>query len=323
MSRVYLPVLFLCVAISCSVDVPNDIISRGKMERILYDYHRAQGMAETAEGDAEVNRYLFVQQVFKKYGVSEAEFDSSMVWYSGHSQYLVEMYKNIDDRLQRESSMLGMESSDDIYANLTAYGDTAIVWRATNVCMRNISDQNIATYNIIPDSTFLLGDTYELRFGNRFVVQDGQREGYVLLVARFENDSLASATTRVGGDFDANISIAQSLLTDTAHLSTLQIVFYYPYDEDKTEKFQLWMVNSPMLIRFHHATEEQPDEIVEEQDTIADALADTLDLSQEKTERLTPQQLRDSHEGERKIKVTKQKKVIMPSSNRNGNTRRK
>ncbi len=324
MRRALSLLVLVSALVSCSVDVPVDVISPSKMERILYDYHRAQGMADAAEGNAAADsRYALVQQVFRKYGITEAEFDSSMVWYSGHSNYLVKMYKNIDDRLQREFSMLGMDATDDIYANLTAYGDTAVVWRSTNVCMRGVERQNIVSYNIIPDSTFMPGDTYALRFKSRFLMEEGSREGYALLMARYTNDSLASATTRIGGDMETNIQIARSALTDTAQLSQLQVVFYFPYDEGKQDKFRLWMVSSPMLIRFHHpelvAREAQDEELP---DTI-DALADTLAADSGRKERLTPQQLRDSHDGEHTIRVTKQKKVVMPNQNtrRRTNTR--
>ncbi len=303
---------------SCSVGVPKGVISPGKMERILYDYHRAQGMADASEGDGVADsRFALVQQVFRKYGITEAEFDSSMVWYSGHSAYLVKMYKKIDERLGRESAQLGLDASDDVYANLSAYGDTAMIWSGANVCMRNIARQNLVSYNIIPDSSFLLGDTYALRFQSHFVVEDGQREGYALLVARYDNDSLASVTTRIGGDFETNVQIARSALTDTASLSQLQVTFYYPYDEDATDKFRLWMVCSPMLIRFHHPDVAEPDAY--EADTISDALADTLQTGHGRGERLTPQQMRDTHEGERTINVTKQKRMPLPPSGRRRN----
>ncbi len=322
MRRIALLLLLLQIIVSCSVDVPSDIISPGKMERILYDYHQAQGMAELADGNAANNRYLLVQQVFKKHGVTEAEFDSSMVWYSGHSEYLVKMYKHIDARLEKESAELGLDVANDVFANLSSYGDTAVVWRNTNVCLQNNVGQNLVGYKIHADSTFLLGDTYELRFRNSFVVQDGQSEGYALLVAHFVNDSVASVTTRVAGSFDVSIKIPQSELTDTAALSYLQVMFYYPYEKVDSAKFHLWMVSSPMLIRFHRLEPLADQDMDEEADTLS-ASQDTLSADR-KDERLTPQQLRDSHEGERTINVKKQRDVVMPANTtrRRGTTRR-
>ncbi|MCD8303176.1 MAG: DUF4296 domain-containing protein [Prevotellaceae bacterium] len=316
-----LSLLFVLSLLSCSVDIPSGIISQGKMERILYDYHIAQGMSETSTTDLKADRYVLVQQVLRKYGVTEEQFDSSMVWYSAHSTHLVEMYQHIDDRLQRESSALGIDASDDIYAHLTDMGDTAVVWRTTNVCMRNTPSLNIVSYTVHADSTFQMGDTYALRFKNRFVAQDGAREGYALLIARYEGDTLSSVSSRIGGDFDASMQIPQSQLTDTGTLSRIQVVFYLPYEESNADQFRLWMVYAPMLIRFHHQQAEVVEPQPEENDTTVDAEADTL--AGQKGERLTPQQLRDSHEGERTINVTRQRKVVLPRSRQNQNGRRR
>ncbi len=311
MRRTALLLLLLLTVVSCSVDVPSDIISPGKMERILYDYHQAQGIAEEADGNVANTRYMLIQQVFKKHGVTEAQFDSSMVWYSAHTEYLVKMYKRIDARLEKASAELGYDASSDVYSNLSSYGDTAVVWRATNICLQNNVGQNLVGYKIHTDSTFLLGDTYELRFRNRFVVQSGKSEGYALLIAHFANDSLASVTTRLAGSFDTSIKIPQSELTDTAALSYLQVVFYYPYESADSATFMLWMVNNPMLVRFHRSEHFEEDEF-EENDTLRDAGQDTLS-NERKEERLTPQQFRESQEGERTINVTRQRDVVIPA----------
>ncbi len=323
MRRLALLLLVLLTVASCSVEVPSDIISPGKMERILYDYHQAQGMAEEADGNVANTRYLLIQQVFKKHGVTEAEFDSSMVWYSAHSEYLVKMYKHIDARLEKASAELGFDASSDVYSNLSSYGDTAVVWRNTNVCLQNNVGQNLVGYKIHADSTFLLGDTYELRFRNRFVVQSGKSEGYALLIAHFSNDSLATVTTHIAGSYDASIKIPQSELTDTAALSYLQVVFYYPYESADSATFMLWMVNNPMLVRFHRPEHFDEDEYDEENDTLRDAGRDTLS-NERNEERLTPQQFRESQEGEHTINVTRQRDVVMPAktNRRRGGARR-
>ncbi|MCD8266720.1 MAG: DUF4296 domain-containing protein [Prevotellaceae bacterium] len=314
MRRVFCLSLIVLLAAACTVGVPRRVIPQGKMERILYDYHLAQGMAEATGGnDPSTDRSVLVSQVFAKHGITEADFDSSMVWYSAHSERLVVMYQHIDDRIQREAATLGVDAADDVYAHLTSYGDTALIWTTANVCLRNTAIGNIETYTIHADSTFLPGDTYALRFKSRFVTEDGRAEGYALLVARYEGDTLASVTTRVGGDFDTNIEIARSELTDTARLALLQVVFYFPYDETNRAQYRLWMARQPMLIRFRHTTEELAPEGEEEPaDTISDARGDTL-TGEPVGERLTPRQMRESHEGERTINVTKQRRVVLPS----------
>ncbi len=314
MKRTAICLVFCCLAVACSVGIPQHVISKGKMESILYDYHRAQGMADAMAGDTAYDCAALINAVFEKHGVSEAEFDTSMVWYSGHPEHLIDIYKRIDDRLTREAKALGVDATEDIYANLTDEGDTAVVWRTDLVCLRGTATDNVVHFVVKADSTSQLGDTYELRWKNRFVVQEGQKEAYALLIARYEGDTITSTNMRLNNENDGTLRITQSDLTDEHMLTSIEVLLHLPYDEDRPELFRLWLVRQPMLVRFHNPDLKPKNETADtlETDTID---IDTISIdrhSTDKGERLSPLQMRDSHEGKRTIKVTKQRKVTLP-----------
>ena len=317
MKRITIPLLLtiLLWVTSCSVEVPGDILSPRKMEKILYDYHQAVAMAENSDKNVEQERFLLVHKVFEKHGVSEAEFDSSMVWYSGHVEYLTKMYTHIEERMQLESSRMGLEVEEDVYANLSETGDTAVIWRTSNLWLQNKPGQNLLKYTIMPDSSFHLRDSYMLRFKSFFVTQDNQREAYALLVAHFDNDSTASAVTRIGGNYDVSIQIHPSELTDEHQLRSLHLYFYFDYDENWDKTFRLLGLASPTLIRFHHP-ERQKEQGLDEDSVLLKESPDTLLPVGERIreERMTPGQLRENHEGEHTINVQKQRRVILPST---------
>ena len=78
-SSLYIFVLMLAAA--CTPSVPKQYIQPGEMEDILFDYHVAQAMSKTTgSGDYEYNKQLYIDAVLKKYGISEADFDSSLVY---------------------------------------------------------------------------------------------------------------------------------------------------------------------------------------------------------------------------------------------------
>ena len=77
---------------ACKPGVPSGLIQPEELEDLLYDYHVAQAMAETGGDSMNFKRYSYVQAVFEKHGVSEAEFDSTMVWYASHATYLNDIY---------------------------------------------------------------------------------------------------------------------------------------------------------------------------------------------------------------------------------------
>ena len=63
-------------------------------------------------------------------GVSEAEFDSTMVWYASHATYLNDIYKKLQERYSTHVSALGASTGEnDIFAHLDAQGDTANIWQ--------------------------------------------------------------------------------------------------------------------------------------------------------------------------------------------------
>ncbi len=320
MKRRLLPLLcLLLLAVSCSVDVPSGVIPEDRMQDILYDYHLAQGTAAASPSDQSNLRYALVQSVFRKHGITEAQFDSSMVWYSGNSQYLLKMYTAIDERIQREQALLGDDNIDNLYASMGADGDTAVIWKSSVLCLRNDARSNIVRFDIEADSTFRLGDSFTLRFRNSFIVQDGPRESYVTFTARFEGDTLTTYTMRIGGDFESTVQLPQTKLCNERALQRLQVTFYFPYEEHDQDRnlFRLWLISRPMIIRFHNELPTPHVEEAREDSVPADTLAHSLDTATARKlrdERLTPQQMRDSHEGEHTIRVTKQRRVNLPNN---------
>ena len=83
---------------SCETKVPAGIISSSDMVDVLYDYHLAQAMAAQASDSSAYRYRVYTQAVLQKYGLTQAEFDSSMVWYTRHADYLYDVYKQVDQR---------------------------------------------------------------------------------------------------------------------------------------------------------------------------------------------------------------------------------
>ncbi len=124
-SSLYLFVLLL--AVSCTPSVPSQYIQPDEMEDILYDYHVAQAMSKTiGSGNYEYNKQLYIDAVLKKHGVSEADFDSSLVYYYTRADRFHEIYVRVSERLNEEAKLLGASVGDiSRYSQYSATGDTA------------------------------------------------------------------------------------------------------------------------------------------------------------------------------------------------------
>ena len=71
----------------------QNIIQPDRMENILYDYHLSISMGNNLSYSDNYQKEAYKNYVFEKHHITEAEFDSSMVWYTRHTEELASLYK--------------------------------------------------------------------------------------------------------------------------------------------------------------------------------------------------------------------------------------
>lgn len=182
---------------SCKPSLPSDVLSEGKMEEILYDYHLTQAAAET-ERISSSDMYAYRLAVLRKHGVTQAQFDSSMVYYTRHTELLQKVYENLYDRLNKEAVSLGATVTElEKFGEQSAKGDTANIWNgARAMVLPAIDPFNYYSFSMAADTSFHKGDRFLLEFDTKFLMQDGMRNGVALLAIQFANDSVTSQMVR-------------------------------------------------------------------------------------------------------------------------------
>lgn len=152
-------ICLLLGVVSCKPSLPGDVLSKGKMADILYDYHVALSMAHTADGGDTGQSITYREAVLRKHDVTSAEFDSSMVYYMRHTELLEDVYKELDDRLNNEIVALGGNADASQFDNLSATGDTANVWnQAPAMVLSATKPFNAVSFDIPVDTAFHKGD---------------------------------------------------------------------------------------------------------------------------------------------------------------------
>lgn len=93
-------VMLSAILFSCKPKVPGKYLQPDEFEDILYDYHMADAMANGDENanNTSYNVVLYRQAMLRKYGISQAEFDSSLVYYMRHAVRLHRIYENLTKR---------------------------------------------------------------------------------------------------------------------------------------------------------------------------------------------------------------------------------
>ena len=90
----------MCVLLAIVGCRPRGILSNNEMRDVLYDLHRMDGALQVAGYHSghgqEVSAYY--QSVLDKHGITQAEFDSSLVWFTDNPQIFNKIYPRVIDR---------------------------------------------------------------------------------------------------------------------------------------------------------------------------------------------------------------------------------
>ena len=79
--------LLFVLMVGCKPQVPSEYIQPDDLEDILYEYHVAEAMARNGNAmDADYNQTKYFLAVLEKHQVTEAVFDSSMIYYYTHAE---------------------------------------------------------------------------------------------------------------------------------------------------------------------------------------------------------------------------------------------
>lgn len=83
---------------------PRGVLSNREMRDVLYDLHRVDGALQVAGysygHSQEVAGYY--KNVLDEHGITQAQFDSSLVWYTDNPQIFNKIYPKVIERLEED-----------------------------------------------------------------------------------------------------------------------------------------------------------------------------------------------------------------------------
>ena len=272
----YIAMLLLSafVAVACTPSVPSDVIQPDEMEDILYDYYISQAMAGQAlnQKDASYDRYVYFSAVLQKHGVTEADFDSSLVYYYSNAKRLHGIYSSLSERIGNEAMGLGASVSEfNKYSSLSESGDTANIWQdATSLLLTPYAPSNKFTFSIKADSTYKVGDSFLVNFMSDFIYQAGTKDAVVYVAVRYDNDSVSTHVTHIGVSGVSRLRIPAN---DESKVSNIDGFVYLNRGSDDSRTLKLLFISQMQFVRFHK--KEMP-KAVPAKDSVAAPVADTL-----------------------------------------------
>jgi len=148
-------------------------------------------MAETAadRDSADYLKRYYERAVLDKYGITEAQFDSSMAWYTRHSDKLFKIYQRIDKRFAETSAAVGGIAAGNA-SLLSLTGDTANVWQGARFCILSPIGTNRFQFTQEPDTAFREGCRLTWNFRTRWIYKEGMKSAVAVLSVCYDNDSV-------------------------------------------------------------------------------------------------------------------------------------
>ena len=248
--RQLMAVLIVALAIaSCKPGIPSKYLQSDEMADILYDYHLAEGIASTPGEADSIAMRTYRTSILEHHGVTEADFDSSMVYYTRHSKLLQDVYTQLQDRLNRESEALGGASGSSMFAS----ADTANVWRnSTSFVLSPYVATNRFSFEVKADTAWHEGDRMILDFDAQFIYQDGIRDAQAVLAVTYDNDS-----TEYTNNMVQSTSHYQLQINNTGRLRIKSVRGFWLLSDQpqssgtSTTTLKLLVLNNVRLIRMH------------------------------------------------------------------------
>lgn len=189
-------ILLSCLIVGCGKQIPSDVIQPSQMEEILYDYHLSVSMTNNLKSDEYYKRKAYQDYIFQKHSVTEAEFDSSMVWYTRHTSELAAIYSNLSERFKKDKQRIEMflnARGEEEFVSLP--GDTVDAWPYRKLYwLADNPMNNLFVFEIEPDTNFHLKDAFLWKANYTFL-----SEGSVIMAmnVQYDNDSVIGQSKQI------------------------------------------------------------------------------------------------------------------------------
>ena len=181
--------LLLC---ACKPGTPRDVLSESKMEEVLYDYHLAQALAKTAQGDSVAYQSrLLTAAVYSKHGIDAAQFDRSMEWYARHTEQLGNIYQRLAERMGDPSASVRAGPTSQTPSHQNQHTDTLLLYRPSSHILLQSQGESRYVFAQKVDTALQRGDQLRLAFTTALHRRGGAQQGIALLAVRYAGDSIA------------------------------------------------------------------------------------------------------------------------------------
>ena len=248
--------LLAVVMVACKVERPGYVLSDGVMEKVLYDYHIAKAMGENLDYNEQYKRTLYLNAVFKKHNITQAQFDTTMAWYARHPEVVNEVYDIVRERLMASRENYNhLVSLRDGKPTRSKAGDSIDVWIWDRIHMLSgMPLDNKLMFTLPSDDNYQASDTIKWTVGFKFLSEqlvDTTKRPIMAMQVAYAKDTIISALCRIDSSQVAQLVLQADTLGD---IKELRGFIYYPTNQPK----HTLLIDSVSLMRYHQTNDSIP-----------------------------------------------------------------
>ncbi len=271
-TTIHLSLLLLCLSLFSCGKTPGGVLSMNEMADLIADLQLADAYIEThnQEFESDSSKLVIKQSVFKKHGITQQDYDSSLVWYAHNMEDYIKAYDKAAKKLQHRYDKLdkGKGGNDQMQSIAEAGGpmgqpthnarpagphaikrgklltdskaDSIDMWQGKRCYQLTQGDKRgFITFDLPPDAGKKPGDRYELSYK----LNRGGNEFKVSLNVDYIDGGTAQITRATNSDGWTLINIQSD--------STRQVRRIYGYVSYDIKRGHTAYVDSLTLMRTH------------------------------------------------------------------------
>lgn len=192
MKRALFVILSILIMASCHRH-PDYVIGEKEMEDLLVDIHKAEAVIESNYNiyNNNATKKKLREAVFLRHGVTQEQFDTTLVWYGHHIDKYMEIYDRVAERLRAENEEAKKLLAEENSQTMTQPGDSVDVWKQKRFHLFDSRlPSNLLTFDIATDENFRIRDYFELRF-KVLMLPELNVKPQVYMAVRHANNDLA------------------------------------------------------------------------------------------------------------------------------------
>lgn len=230
--------LLLC---SACEQAPSHIIAPEQMETLLVDIHKAEAIADNiAQYATNEAKEQLRQSVFDRHDVTQAQFDTSLIWYSEHMTKYSQIYEKVTARLKEEDDAVKTLLVERKSSPLTRPGDSIDVWNKDPYFMFEPRlYRHVLLFNVLADDNFREDDHFLLTVNFAQLPKGTADKARLTLVIRHRNDSVYTITKEVLHDGITTLEAQAQNDRVTRVMGSIEVPLHPMWQESYADKISL------------------------------------------------------------------------------------